>query len=224
MIVDAIGKSLPMSIGVALSPLPVAAVMIMLMTNRARTNAPAFLCGWVLGILTVGRVVFLLPAVSAAQTDPTSLSGVIRIGFGIALLLLSLRQWRQRPAPGTPVVVPRLLTSLDKIGVVHAAATGFLLSGINPKNLLLNAAGAATIDQLGLPPGDQLIALLVFATIASVTVVVPVAVYFLFRRRAEATLGQWKDWLIRNNATLVVAVLFVFGALLIGEGVMVLAA
>jgi hypothetical protein len=223
MIVDAIGKSLPMSIGVALSPIPVAAVMIMLMTNRARTNAPAFLCGWGLGILTVGLVVFLLPGVSAASTDPTSLSGLIRIGFGIALLLLSLRQWRQRPAPGAPVV-PRLLTSLDKIGVVHAAATGFLLSGINPKNLLLNAAGAATIDQAHLVPGDQLIALLVFATIASLTVVVPVAVYFLFRRRAEATLGQWKDWLIRNNATLVVAVLFVFGALLIGEGVMVLAA
>lgn len=213
-----------MSVGVALSPLPVAAVMIMLMTSRATRNAPAFLLGWVLGILTVGMVVFLLPGVATAVGDPTSLSGLIRIALGIILLLLSLRQWRRRPAADAPVVVPRVLRSLDNIGVVQASATGFLLSGINPKNLLLTAAGAITIGESELDPGVQLIALLIFAALASLTVAVPVAAYFLFRRRAEATMGQWKDWLIRNNAMVLVALLLAFGVLLIGEGMTILVA
>lgn len=42
MIIEAIGGSLPMAVGVALSPVPVAAVIIMLMTAQARTNAPTF--------------------------------------------------------------------------------------------------------------------------------------------------------------------------------------
>ena len=213
-----------MSVGVALSPLPVAAVMIMLMTGRARQNAPAFLLGWILGILTVGIGVFLLQGVETARVDSSALAGLIRIVLGSALLLLSLRQWRRRPAPDDPVVIPRVIRSLDNIGVVQASATGFLLSGINPKNLLLTAAGAATMGESVLDSGVQLIALLIFAAIASLTVAVPVAAYFLFRRRAEAAMGQWKDWLIRNNAMVLVALLFVFGVLLIGEGMTILVA
>ena len=59
MIMEAIGKSLPMAVGVTLSPLPVAAVMMILMATQATTSAPAFLLSWILGILTVGVVVFL---------------------------------------------------------------------------------------------------------------------------------------------------------------------
>jgi hypothetical protein len=60
MLLEAIGGSLPMAIGIALSPLPVASVIILLMTPQARTNAPAFLLGWTAGILAVGFVVFLM--------------------------------------------------------------------------------------------------------------------------------------------------------------------
>ena len=43
MLLEAIGNSLPMAVGIALSPLPVASVIILLMTPQARTNAPTFL-------------------------------------------------------------------------------------------------------------------------------------------------------------------------------------
>jgi len=38
-----------------------AAVITMLMTARAQVNAPAFLLGWILGLLAVDAVVFLIP-------------------------------------------------------------------------------------------------------------------------------------------------------------------
>ena len=140
MMIEAIGGSLPLSVGVALSLLPVAAVIMILMTAQARTNAPAFLLGWFLGILTVGFVVFLVPGIETARGEPTALSGLLRIILGIALLFLSIRKWQQRPAPDEPVEVPKVLTQLDQISVMQSLIAGFLLSGVNPKNLLLTAA------------------------------------------------------------------------------------
>jgi hypothetical protein len=221
---EAIAGSLPLSVGVALSPLPIAAVIIMLMTARARANAPAFLLGWIVGILAVGVVAFVMPGIETARGEPTRLSGVIRVVLGVVLLLLSWRQWRQRPAPDAPVEVPRLLARLDQIGVAQSLTTGFLLSGVNPKNLLLVAAGAATIDASMLAVREQIIALLVFTTIASLTIALPIAGYFLARQSVEGMFGRWKDWLIRNNITVLIVLLLVFGTLLISRGIKILAA
>ncbi|HUK72944.1 MAG TPA: GAP family protein [Streptosporangiaceae bacterium] len=47
---QAIGGSLPLAIGIALSPIPIIAVVLMLTTPRARANGPAFVLGWLLGL------------------------------------------------------------------------------------------------------------------------------------------------------------------------------
>ena len=85
MLADAISSSLPMSVGVALSPIPVAAILIILMSARARTNAPAFLLGWMAGILTIGLVVSLMPGLLTARGEPTQLSGLTRVGSSSTL-------------------------------------------------------------------------------------------------------------------------------------------
>lgn len=224
MLTDAISSSLPMSVGVALSPIPVAAILIILMSPRARANAPAFLLGWLGGILTIGLVVSLAPGLVTARGEPTQLSGLTRVVLGAALLLLAGRQWRQRPEPQAAVNVPPALARLDTIGVMQSSVTGFLLSAIHPKNLILNAAGAAAIDASGLDAGTQYVALVIFALIASVGISVPIAAYFIARRRVGATLDRCKDWLIRNNVQVMVALLVILGALLIIRGLHILLA
>lgn len=213
-----------MSIGVALSPLPVAAILIILMSARAGTNAPAFLLGWMAGILTIGFVVSLMPGLLTTRGEPTQLSGMTRVALGAALLLLAGRQWRLRPKPGAAVKVPRILTRLDSIGVMQSSITGFLLSAIHPKNLILNAAGAAAIDANMLDSGTQYIALVIFAFIASVGITMPIAAYFIARRVVGAMLGRCKDWLIRNNVQVMVVLLLILGALLIARGLHILPA
>ena len=211
-----------MSVGVALSPLPVAAILIILMSARAATNAPAFLLGWMAGILTIGFLVSVIPGLFTARGEPTQLSGLIRVALGISLLLLAARQWRQRPMPGAAVKVPRMLDRLDAIGAMQSSITGVLLSAIHPKNLILNAAGAAAIDACRLDPATQYIALVIFALIASAGIAVPIAAYFIARRKVGAMLGRWKDWLIRNNVRLMVVLLLVFGTLLVTRGLHIL--
>jgi len=213
-----------MAVGIAISPIPVTAVMMILTSTQARTNAPAFLLGWFLGILLVGFVVFLLPGIETARGQPTALSGLIRIILGVALLFLCVRQWWQRTAPDEPVKGPKVLARLDQMTVIQSSISGFLFSSANPKNLFLSAVGAATVDASMLVPGEQLIALLVFSAIASLTIAVPVAGYFLARHSAEAIFGTCKDWLIRHNANMIIVLLLVFGALLIGQGMKILVA
>jgi hypothetical protein len=212
-----------MALGIALSPLPIASVIILLMTPKAKTNAPAFLLGWIAGILAVGFVVFIIPGIETTRGDPTPLSGLIRIMLGIFLLALSWKQWQRRPRANEPVTVPKMLTRLDRIGTARSLATGFLFTAINPKNLVLTAAGSATIDSSSLAPNSQIIAFCVFTTIASMSVALPLATYFLARHSVEGTFARWKDWLIENNVAVLILLLLVFGTLLIGRGIKIIA-
>jgi hypothetical protein len=213
-----------MSVGVALSPIPVAAILIILMSARARTNAPAFLLGWMAGILTIGLVVSLMPGLLTARGEPTQLSGLTRVALGIALLLLAVRQWRQRPEPDAAVDVPPLLARLDSIGIMQSSITGFLLSAIHPKNLILDAAGAAAIDASMLDSATQYTALVIFTLIASVGIIIPIAAYFIAKRRVGTLLGRWKDWLIRNNIQVMIVLLLILGALLLARGLHIMLA
>ena len=48
-----------MAIGVAISPVPIIAVILMLFSKRARSNGIAFLVGWVVALVVVGSIVLI---------------------------------------------------------------------------------------------------------------------------------------------------------------------
>ena len=57
---NVIGDILPLAIVVAISPVPIIAVILVLFSARARTNGPAFLVGWIVGLAVVGAIVLAL--------------------------------------------------------------------------------------------------------------------------------------------------------------------
>jgi hypothetical protein len=217
-VIEAIITSVPMARGIALSPLPVAAIIMMLMTARAKVNAPAFLLGWVLGLLAVGVVIFVIPVSQAEKGEPTALAGYLRIALGALLLFMAVRQWQTRPGPDDAVEVPRLLAGLDTFTGKKSLLTGFMLVVINPKNLPLCAAGAAAIDLATNNITAQVGAYLVFTAIASLTIVFPIIAYLAAKQKAETLFVTWKDWLIRNNQTVLAVILLLVGGLLLARG------
>src|SRR5260370_42553139 len=52
---------LPLALGVAISPVPIIAIILMLITPRARANGAGFVLGWVLGLAAAGRLVLTIP-------------------------------------------------------------------------------------------------------------------------------------------------------------------
>jgi hypothetical protein len=218
MLLNAIAESLPMSVGVALSPLAILAIVMILMTAKARTNAPAFLLGWILGLLMVGVIVFIIPASQIAGREPIAAAGYLRIGLGAFLLYYAVKQWRNRPGPDEAVEMPKFLAGFDTFSAGKSLLTGFLLVAIHPKNLLLCAAGAGAIDLHTPNLVLQFGAYAVFTLIASSPIAIPLIVYFLARERAKTLFDSWKDWLIRNNQTVLVVIVVIIGGLILARG------
>ena len=64
----AIGQSLPIAIGVMISPLPIVAVVLMLLSDNAKANAFAFVLTWLVAIaLLTGAVAFLAAASTGSE-------------------------------------------------------------------------------------------------------------------------------------------------------------
>jgi hypothetical protein len=221
----AIGEILPIAIGIALSPLPIVAVILVLFTPRARANGIAFLVGWSGGLVVVGGIALALSNASDAATDDGSestLSGVVKLVLGILLLLLAVRSWRSRPAEGVEPELPGWMSALDGFTAVKSLGVGAILSSVNPKNLALLLAGVATISASGLSGTEEWVVLGVFVLLASLSILVPVGTYLALGARAESTLTPAKDWLARNNAAVMAVILLIFGAKLLGDGIRIL--
>jgi threonine/homoserine/homoserine lactone efflux protein len=222
---EPIGEVLLLAIGIALSPVPVVAVILMLFTPRARSNGLSFLAGWAGGMLVVGCIVLLVSGVTDAATDDgaeSALSGVVKLVLSVLLLLLAVRNWRSRPAGHETPELPKWMSALDGFTAFKAFGMGAVLSSVNPKNLVLLLAGVASISASSISGTQQVIVLVVLVVLASLSIVVPVGAYFALGDRAEATLTPTKDWLAHNNQTVMAVILVVFGAKLLGDGISIL--
>ena len=217
---DAIGQMLPTAVGIAISPLPIVAVVLMLVTPRGRVNGVTFVLGWIAGLAVVGAIVLAVAGGADASDDgqPATWVSVLELVLGLAALLLGARQFRGRPRPGETPESPKWMRALDTFTPAKAAGAGVLLSALNPKNLLLAVGGAATIAGTGIDTGQQAIAYVVFALIATIGVAAPVVIFFGLGDRAPALLDRMKRWMGQNNAVIMTILCLIIGVKLIGQG------
>ena len=216
-----IGQILAPAIGVAISPVPIIAVILMLFSGAAVRNSLSFLAGWVLGLLGAGLVILGI-GVTADDSGPSTTSGVIKVLIGVLFVALGVKQWKSRPADGEQAQTPGWMAAIDDFSAVKSFGIGVLLSAANPKNLGLTIAAAATITAGGLSGGDEVIVLVVFVVIASLTVATPVVLNLVLGERAAPTLNTMKTWLIDNNATVMAVLFVVLGAKVLGDGITIL--
>jgi len=214
-----IGEILPLAVAVAISPVPIIAVILMLFSARAGANGPAFLGGWVTGLLAVSVIVLAVSGIVGMGTGSApAWVALLRILLGVLLLLLGWEKLRNRPPSGAAAPLPKWLQAVDQMTPGKAFGMGALLSGVNPKNLILTAAAALVIAQADLPVMDAAIAVMAFVIIGSLSIGVPVLYYRLGGAPARARLTLAKTWLGENNSTVMAVLLFVFGVALIGTG------
>jgi threonine/homoserine/homoserine lactone efflux protein len=217
---EAIGQALPMAVGVALSPIPIIAVILMLVTRQARVNGPAFVIGWLIGLALIGIMVIGVAGGAGASSGGERARWVLvlELVLGLLLLLVAARQFQGRPTPGEEAAMPTWMDAIDAFTPGKALGAGALLSALNPKNLLLAVGGAATIAQTGIETSQQAIAYLVFALIATIGVAAPVVIFFALGDRAPAVLDRMKAWMGQNNAVIMAILCLIIGVKLIGQG------
>jgi len=218
---EAIGQVLPLAVVAALSPFPIIAVVLMLATPRARTNGPAFLLGWIVGITAVGTIVLLVSSGVDATDDDRQATWVslLELALGLLLVALAVKQWRGRPRGDAVAELPKWMESVDHFRAPKAAAMGVLLSAANPKNLVLTVAAAAAIAGTGIDAGDEAIALAIFIIVATLGVGTPVVMYFVLGERSAKVLGELKSWMAANNAVIMAVITLVIGVKILGDGI-----
>jgi threonine/homoserine/homoserine lactone efflux protein len=215
-----ISEVLPYAIGVAISPIPIIAVILMLFSNRAKVNGPVFLLGWVIGLSVVVAVVYAIAHAANAATDSTASDTVswIKVGLGLVLLGAARRQYAKRPQPGEDPGMPKWMATVDDMKPGAAFVLAIVCSAVNPKNLILAAGAAAWVAQVNDSVGDAVVALLVFVVIASSSVAGAVAYYFIGGAKARAHLDDLKTYLSTHNAAVMATLLLVLGVVLIAKG------
>jgi len=217
----AIGEMLPLAVGIAISPIPLIAAILMLLSPRARSTSVGFLVGLLLGIALALTVFTLLSSVLPEdESDAASpIAGVIRILLGLGLLLLAVRQWRARPAPGTDPKLPAWMSAIDTMTAGKAFGLAVLLAAVNPKNLLLGAAAGLVLGQAGVSAGGMVVVGVVFVLLAGCSVLIPVVAYLAAASAMARPLEALRAWLAHNNATVMAVLLLVLGVVLIGKGI-----
>lgn len=217
-----IGEILPLALGIAISPIPVIAAILMLLSPRAKGTSVGFLLGWVIGIVVAVTVFTLLasmlPEKDADAANPAA--GWIKIGLGVLLLLMALKQWRGRPTGDVEPALPTWMKAIDTMTAVKGAGLGFLLSAVNPKNLIM-AAGAGVIiggTDAGLATTARVVSIAIFTAVAAASVAVPVIAYLVASDAMAGPLESMHRWLVRESATVMAVLLLVIGVVMIGKG------
>ncbi|MFK0292873.1 GAP family protein [Streptomyces sp. NPDC090442] len=219
-----LGDLLGLAAGVAVSPLPIIAVILILATPRGRLNGLLFTGGWILGLSALGAVMLAIasPAGASAHNQPATWVGALKLTLGVLLVLFGIRQWHRRPKDPSQARLPKWMSAIDQLAPVKVLTLGLALAALNAKNAPLTIAAGAAIGSAGLPVGQQIASLAIFIVIASLGLLAPLGVFLLTGERAKSTLGNWKDWAARHNVAVMGVLFFVLGLKLLGDGIAIL--
>jgi Sap, sulfolipid-1-addressing protein len=210
---------LPLSLVLALSPVPVLTVVLLLQSDGAAHTSAAFLVGWVGGVAGATLVASLLLESAEAATGTGAVAAWGAIVLGGLLVALAVRQWRSRPRPGEVPGLPRWALAVDRFTVRRAGGLGLLLSAVSPKNLPVCVAAGGTIAAGGLSRAQGAWSLIGFTVLATSTVAVPVAAHAVLGARTTRPLDSLRRWLTEHGAAIATTVLLALAVLLIGQGV-----
>ncbi len=212
---------LPFAVGIAISPIPIVAIVLMLGTDNAKSDSLSFLFGWIVAMAAAGAILLAVIG-SSDPTDngaPADWSSTLKLVLGIVLLGLAVKQWRNRPRPGEDAPMPKWMSSVEGFTPVKSAGLGVVVSVVNPKNLILIIGGATAISQTDVAGSDQAIVWAIFILIATIGVAAPVVIYFAMGDKAAAILDDLKGWMAHNNGAIMAVILVFLGVKLIGDAI-----
>ena len=208
---------IPLALVVALSPLSIIPAVLVLHTPRPRPTGLAFLAGWLVGLTALTSIFLEVSGlVGGLGGKPPGWASWLRIVVGVALIVFGVYRWLTRKKSAH---TPKWIQSLSKLTPARAGATGLALTIVNPKVLFICAAAGLAIGTTGLGGTRVWLAVLWYVAVAGSTVALPILAYAVSGDRLDAPLARLKDWMERQHAVLVAAILVVIGLLVLYKGI-----
>ena len=207
---------IPFALGVALSPIPIAAMALILGGQRARVNGPSFAAGWLVGVaVTAVLCLVVVRAAGVTEDQPTWLA-VAELAFGVAFLLLAFRLATSARRPQGSM--PHWLSTLDACSPGKVAGLGVTLSGANPKVIALALGGALALANAGLSGAAALPALAAFIAIGAAGILVPLVAYTAAPSRSEPALAWIRRSVVHYDRVILAVLAVALGGKFVLDG------
>ncbi|MET1052614.1 MAG: GAP family protein [Mycetocola sp.] len=199
-----------LGLAIAISPLPIAALLLKLMSPDGFRATVGLAAGWFLGVgASAAGLSFLstlLPDHDADAVAPFVAIG--SLGLGALLVLTGVVQIRGRTAVETTPDLPRWMAVLDRLDPARAAVIGFGYGAFRPKNLIFAAAAGVVIWRNNPDPATVVVSVLLFTVVASSTMIAPVLAYAFGTRVVRRNLVRLREWIL-SHVTLITGVTLV---------------
>ena len=216
-----VGEILPLALVVAISPINVLPVILLLFTKRPLVNALCFFVGFIAGV--AGVLVAFVAIAGTVDLSPGSghatWVAVLKLALGAYLVVAAVRKFRGRPRAGEEGSMPKWMDGIAGFEPSRSLGTGLVLGSLNPKNVVVGVAAAATIASAAISRGQQAAAITIYVLVAVLGVAAPILVTAFLGDRSAKVLDGWKVWLAQNNATVMSVLFLVFGVVLIAQGI-----
>ncbi|TXI60459.1 GAP family protein [Mycolicibacter arupensis] len=198
---------------IAVSPASVIPAILMLHTPRPLAAGWAFAIGW---ILSVAATTLLFAGIAGQFPDiggpPPEWLRPATMLLAVLLIFAGVVVWMRR---GRAERSPTWLRALDSVTALRALAAAPVLAAANPKVLSVCAAAGFSIGATTQTSLEQWGDVTGFALLASVTVMLPVLSYAIWRERMNEPLGRFKLALERHHAGILAVILLAVGLMLL---------
>jgi len=207
---------IPLALVIALSPLSIIPAVLALHTDRPRPTGLAFLAGWLLGLATLVSLFVVASDLMGSLDKPPGWASWLRIVVGAALIVFGGYKWATRAKSEHS---PAWMRKLSGLTPGRAVVTAAVLAVVNPKVLFICIAAGLAIGTAGIGVTHAWLAMVYFVLIAGSTVILPVLAYTVSGERLADPLTRLKEWMERQHATLVAAILLVIGVMVLYKGI-----
>ena len=202
------------AIGLALSPVGLAKMILVLFSRRRAVNAIAFVVALLLGSV----VAILIGVIGGSAADdgpsgPSTITLIVLLGLGLLLVVLSVTNWRNRRDESAP----KILGAIEEMGPMPVALLAVSSALVNPKNVvLLIAVGDIIIANWSRAAAGPVV--VAFVLVATLPYTAITAYALVGGAGATAHLDALRDWLIGRNRLIVAIVAGMVGALMLLRG------
>jgi Sap, sulfolipid-1-addressing protein len=208
---------IPLGLVIAVSPITIIPAVLVIQAPRPRPSSLAYLAGWLLGLAALTALCVAASGLLGGLHKSTpSWASWLRVVLGSALIVFGIYRWLTRHRHTES---PAWMRSFATITPARAAMTAAVMVVARPDVLLICVPAGLAIGASGLDAFGDWMAAAFFVAIAASTVAVPILAYAAAGHRLDDAMGRLKDWMEKNNAALMAAILIVIGVMVLYNGI-----
>lgn len=205
---------IPLATGLIISPLPIVAVVAIVLGVRGKAAAMAYTVAYagVAFAVTVVTAFTTHAAVRATGVKHSTVNVVVSVVVGLLFLAFAALSWRGRPAPGVSAKPPAWLAKAETLSLGGCALLGAGMSLTQTKNLLAEVKAGTIIAAVDHNPVFVISMALLFAVVGALALIVPTLMATSGSPRARQQLEALKAEMIEHNALMMAVLFAILGA------------